>query len=126
MGADSTEKGLIQEVFNETTGEVTYTFVPTDIYFQDDAYSYVDTLLFPDDAWIHSAIQGSDRYQLSDMNKLTGVYNVNQGYAVFRRIEILDQNDEYCIIKKNTPYGLSAYDQIALDGTTAIEQAIIY
>jgi hypothetical protein len=60
------------------------------------------------------------------MNKLTGVYNVNQGYAVFRRIEILDQNDEYCIIKKNTPDGLSAYDQIALDGTTAIEQAIIY
>lgn len=124
QGAESTDIGLIKESYSET-GEITYPFVKTDIYYQDDAYGYVDTLSFPAGTWIHSSTN-SDRHQLAEMNKLTGVYNVNLGYAVFKRIEVLYQNEEYCIIKKNTQYGLSAYDQIALDGTTAVDQAIIY
>ena len=48
------------------------------------------------------------------------------GYAVFKRIEPLYKDDEYCIVKKGTEYGLSSYDHIALDSSTAIEQAIIY
>ena len=44
-----------------------------------------------------------------------GVYNINRGYAVFRRIEILSSNDEYYTIKKGTDYGLSVYDHIVLD-----------
>lgn len=124
MGADSSEEGLIQETYNET-GDVTYTFVATDKYYEDDAYVYVDTQLFPSGTWIHSSTN-SDRYQLSQMNKLTGVYNVNMGYAVFKRIDVLFQNEEYCIVAKDTTNGLSAYDHIALDGATAVDQAIIY
>ena len=41
-----------------------------------------------------------------------GVYNINRGYTVFRRIEILSSNDEYYTIKKGTDYGLSVYDHI--------------
>jgi hypothetical protein len=124
MGAESTENGLIKEIYSES-GDVTFKFVPTEIYYQDDAYAYVDALMFPAGTWIHSSTN-SDRYQLTQMNKLTGVYNVNLGYAVFKRIEILYQNEEYCIIDKNTENGLSAYDHIALDGTTAVDQGIIY
>ena len=43
-------------------------------------------------------------------------YNINQGYAVFRQIEILDQNEEYCIVDQGTSYGLRAFDYIARDG----------
>ncbi len=124
MGADSTDTGLIVESYDGKTGEAVYTFTPTDIYFQDDAYAYVDTEQFPAGTYIHSSTN-SERYTLGPTNKLTGVYNVNLGYAVFRHIVILYQNDEYCIVDKNTPYGLSAYDQIALDGSTAVDQAII-
>lgn len=40
------------------------------------------------------------RYVVSDVGVLEGVYCINQGYAVFRRIEILDQNEEYAIVSK--------------------------
>ena len=125
MGADSTNTGLIVETYDEKTGDAKYNFYPTDIYFQDDAYAYVDTDLFPAGTYIHSTTN-TERFTLGPTNKLTGVYNVNLGYAVFKRIEILYQNEEYAIVKKDTQNGLSAYDQIALDGTIAKNQAIIY
>ncbi|MDF2943561.1 MAG: hypothetical protein K0S01_2419 [Herbinix sp.] len=124
LGAESKENGLIKETYSKT-GEVTFTFVPTEIYYQDDSYAYVDALEFEAGTWIQSATN-SDRYQISQMNKLTGVYNVNLGYAVFKRIDILFQNEEYCIVDKKTANGLSAYDHIALDGKTAVDQGIIY
>ncbi len=125
MGADSTDTGLIVESYDEKSGEAKYTFTPTQIYFQDDAYAYVDTNDFDANTNIKSPTN-TDRYTLGPTNKLTGVYNVNQGYAVFRRIDILFQNKEYAIVRDDTPNGLSAYDQIALDGKTAVDEAIIY
>ncbi len=125
MGADSTDSGLIVETYDEKSGEAKYTFTATDIYYKDDAYAYIDTEQFPAGTYIHSST-GTERYTLGPTNKLTGVYNVNLGYAVFKRIEILYQNEEYAIISDETENGLSAYDQIALDGTIAKNQAIIY
>jgi hypothetical protein len=124
MGADSTDTGFIIESYNKKTGEASYDFTHTDIYYEDDAYAYIDAEQFAPGTFIHSST-GTERYTLGPTNKLTGVYNVNQGYAIFRRIEILYQNDEYCIVSDKTTNGLSAYDQIALVGKTAIDQAII-
>ena len=124
QGAESTDTGLIKKTFSES-GEVTYSFVETQIYYDDGAYAYIDTDLFEPGTRIQSSADSSE-YTLSETSKLLGVYNVNQGYAVFKRIEILYQNEEYCIVKDNTSNGLSAYDQIALDGSTAVNQAIIY
>jgi hypothetical protein len=126
LGADSNDDGLIVESYDSKTGEVTYSFVATDIYYMDDTYAYVDADLFSLNTSVRSATKDSDRYQLNKMGKLTGVYNVNMGYAVFKRIEILEETDEYYIIANNTPNGLSAYDHIALDSKTAVEQKIIY
>jgi len=123
-GGDSAQKGLIKEEYDKDTGEVNLVFVPADIYYQDDIYGYVDTNLFSPNTWIRST--DGNRYQLSVTNKLTGVYNVNMGYAVFKRIEILYQNESYCIVDKNTSYGLALYDHIALDSSTVVEQKIIY
>lgn len=124
MGGDSTEQGLIKIEYDKN-GEISYPFVPTEIYYQDTAYAYVDADLFEPGTKILSPV-GPEQYTLSQMNKLTGVYNVNLGYSVFKRIEILYQNKEYCIISNNTPNGISAYDHIALDGKAVIEEKIIY
>ncbi len=123
-GGNTDEKGLVKEEYDKDTGEVNLIFVSADIYNQDEIYGYVDTRQFPHNTWIRSV--DGDRYQLSVTDKLTGVYNVNKGYAVFNRIEIIYQNESYCIVKKDTDYGLSLYDHIALDYTTVIEQSIIY
>lgn len=57
---------------------------------------------------------------------LEGVYCINQGYAVFRRIEILDQNEEYAIVSKNTAYGLARYDHIVRNADKVDEEEILY
>lgn len=124
LGAESQKLGLIKKVY-EDNGDIKYPFVVTDIYYDDGAYYYIDTDLFEPGQVVKSA-KDNEEFVISQTGKLKGVYNVNQGYAVFRRIEILYQNEEYCIIAKNTTNGVSAYDQIALDGTTAVNQAIIY
>ena len=54
-----------------------------------------------------------------------GVYNINRGYTVFRRIEILSSNDEYYTIKKGTDYGLSVYDHIVLDANAVTGNGMI-
>lgn len=124
-GADSEKLGVNKESFDSKTGEVSYTFVPTDIYYEDEMYGYIDTRVFPEGGRIKSP-EGADSFNLFQTGKLTGVYNVNTGYAVFRRIEILTQNEAYCIINKGTSFGLSLYDHIALNSSTVTEQAIIY
>ncbi|HHX12870.1 MAG TPA: hypothetical protein GX731_08595, partial [Clostridiales bacterium] len=123
-GGDSNRKGLIKEVFSEK-GDITYQFVATDIYYEDEVYGYVDSDMFEIGQGIVSN-NNLNRLSLSQMSKLTGVYCINTGYSVFKRIEILYEDTEYYIIDKNTAFGLSAYDHIALDGSTAINQAIIY
>lgn len=123
-GGNSEEQGLVKEEYDKDTGDVKLLFVQADIYYQDDTYGYVDTNLFAPGTWIQST--DGNRYQLSTTAKLTGVYNVNMGYAVFKRVEIIYQNEAYCIVERNTTYGLSLYDHIALDADTVIEQKIIY
>lgn len=68
----------------------------------------------------------SDRYTLGETAVLQGVYNVNRGYAVFKQIEILDENEEYVIVRQETDYGVAVYDQILLDSGQAAEGEIIY
>ena len=95
------------------------------IYQETDEDYYVDNFLLdvgnnlvkPD---------STDRYTISRSATLIGVYNINKGYAEFREIQILYQNDEYSIVKSNTAYGLSAYDRIVLDAETVDVNEFIY
>lgn len=66
------------------------------------------------------------RYVVNETAVLEGVYCINKGYAVFRRIEILDQNEEYAIVSKNTSYGLSRYDHIVRNADQVKEEDILY
>ena len=61
----------------------------------------------------------------SDVDKLTGVYNINKGYAVFKQIDILAQNNKYTIVDTGTSYGVALYDHIALDGSKIKENQLV-
>ena len=66
------------------------------------------------------------KYVIREVGVLEGTYCINQGYAVFRRIEILDQNEEYAVVSKETRYGLSRYDHIVRNADKVSEQEILY
>lgn len=124
-GGDSSSDGLVRETYTEK-GEVEYTYIATDIYYKDETCAYIAT-----DGELSAGdrirkTDSSDTYILSETATLKGVYNANKGYAVFRRIEPLYENEEYCIVADNTTYGLSEYDHIILQGELAVNQAIIY
>ena len=86
---------------------------------------YVDKNVFSEgDALI---MEGSkQKYIVGETAPLEGVYCINQGYAVFRRIDILDQNEEYAIVSRYTNYGLVRYDHIVKDASRVKEEDILY
>ena len=67
-----------------------------------------------------------ETYDLSKIVELQGVFNINKGYAVFKRIEILCENDEYYIIDTGTSNGLYNYDHIVLVGSSVKENEIVF
>lgn len=95
-------------VYNETE---------TDYYVSDESLRIGDYLISQD---------SGERYAVSKKATLIGVYNMNKGYADFRQIIILYQNDEYAIVKSNTEYGLNAYDYIVLDAASVTDDALLY
>lgn len=120
----SSNPGLIKEEINSKTGVANYNFIETTIYYSDGMYYYIDATDFKAGDVVLS--QTEERFEIGLTEKLEGVYNVNKGYSVFRRIERITQNAEYCIVRKDTAYGISLYDHIALDATKAVDLGIIY
>ncbi len=124
QGGKTGKNGVLRQSYLED-GTVTSEFVETNIYNETDGEYYLDTselrmgdvLLMPDSA---------ESYVVSKRATLIGVYNINKGYADFRRIDILNQNDEYSIVKSNSQYGLNVYDYIVLDSQTVDENEFLY
>ena len=86
---------------------------------------YVDKNAFKEgDAIVKD--DSNQRFIVGETDSLEGVYCINQGYAVFRQVDILDQNEEYAIISSSTSYGLSRYDRIARDSAQVKAQDILY
>lgn len=114
---------FIRKYYNEN-GQVMTEAIDTTIYEENDKYYYVsmddfksgDILMLPD---------SDETYIVGTMDELTGVYCINKGYSVFKKVDILEQNAEYYIIRKGTNYGLAIYDHIVLDYTTIKEHEII-
>ena len=71
------------------------------------------------------AIKGG-MYCISAKMPLKGVYNINKGYTVFRKVDILESSNGYSIVKKNSVYGLSTYDHIVLDASVIGDGQLIY
>lgn len=124
---DVTQTGFYREVYSDS-GEASIVFTPAEIYYATDEYYYVNSGEegeFKNGDYIVKQ-DSSERYQIGATAPLEGVYNINKGYAVFKRIEKLSGNGEYFTIAKGTDYGLSVYDHIVLDASMVNEGMIIY
>ena len=113
--------GVLREKYDEQ-GNASTEFVNLSIYNETDTEYYIDTdTLRAGDTLIKP--DSNERFTVSKTDTLIGVYNINKGYADFRQVKILYQNDEYAIVRSNTMYGLNVYDYIVLDSTTVDENA---
>lgn len=121
----SGQKGFLKETYSEAgTGA---DLVSSTIYGSDDTYYYVEAGEKSDlKAGDYLVRQDSgERYQIGAKASLQGVYNINKGYTVFRKIEVLTFNDEYYTVKKGTDYGLSVYDHIVLDASAVSDNGVV-
>lgn len=123
-GGNTGDTGFYRETYLED-GTVSTEFVSATIYNEIDGDYYVDESVFNAGDYIIKP-DSEDRYAVSKQATLIGVYNINKGYADFKQITILNQNDEYSIVKSNSDYGLSVYDHIVLKGNSVNENDFIY
>jgi hypothetical protein len=116
--------GVSKEKYDEN-GNVVYEFVETTVYNSDDEEFYVDNSNLSVGDYICKP-DSTDKMAISKSGTLIGVYNMNKGYADFKQITILAQNDEYSIVSSNTKYGLTVYDRIVLDASSVDNDDFIY
>ena len=124
---EGSARGFYKETYTENGPGVV--LVSCDIFHDDGEYYYVDagekSELKAGDYIVKENSQ--DRFQVGTMATLQGVYNINRGYTMFRRIVVLNSNDEYYTVEKGTSYGLSVYDHIVLNAAAVKENdTIIY
>ncbi|MDO5422806.1 MAG: HlyD family efflux transporter periplasmic adaptor subunit [Eubacteriales bacterium] len=118
------EVRLLRETY-ASDGSAVQKNITAVLYDQTDKYFLVDVSLFEEGDCVIMA-DSNKRFLVSEVETLVGVYNINKGYAIFREIEIIDENEEYCIVDDETAYGLAQYDRIALDASTVSDDEIVY
>lgn len=105
-------------------GVDTTVLVHPTLYYETENYYYVDS----EHVSVTDIIQkedSSDTYIVgTDKGSLMGVYNINKGYAVFKQINIIYQNESYAIVETKTAYGIALYDHIALDASYVKENQL--
>lgn len=122
-GNNSNEEGIILRK-TDKNGKFTDSFITPDIYFATEYSYYVDGEELSDGDIILKP-NSDETYTIHETAKLDGVYCINKGYAIFRKIDIIYQNEEYSIIRNGTAYGVSLYDHIALEGNSITENVLI-
>lgn len=115
---------IYMESYTET-GEQTLKKIEISPYaLKDDKY-YLEDVNLTLGARLVKA-DSSESYAVSEKAALTGVYNINKGYADFSQITVKQQNDTYAIVESDTKYGLSVYDYIVMNAGTVSENDFIY
>lgn len=123
-GGNSGQDGVLLETYNED-GNAVVQFVATTIYNATETEYYLDDSVLRAGNYIVKP-DSTEKFAIGKTGSLTGVYNINKGYADFKQINVLYENEEYSIVKSNTVYGLSVYDHIVLDSSTVNDNQFIY
>ena len=123
--------------FNDTTNTVcvkldkyledgTKTFVTTElnVYRTDQGDYYVDGSIVKLGNTVYAADEMTT-YTINRTATLLGVYKINQGYADFKNIKKLYENEEYIIIDPASTM-IKPYDYIALDASKIKDNEYIY
>lgn len=128
MKNSDTDKEILLKVEHFTAdGSSSVKYVTANVYqYKDQEYLVDRQLLSVGDAILLEDSAKRMQLQEKDITVLHGVYNINKGYAVFREITVIDENEEYCIVESNNSYGLAAYDYIVLNAADVTEDQIVY
>lgn len=123
-GGPNGNDGVLLETYNEE-GEAITQFVETEIYEETETEYYLDDYTLRAGNYIVMPETG-EKFAVGKTGSLKGVYNINKGYADFKQISILYDNDEYSVVKSNTNYGLNVYDYIVLNADMVKDNQFIY
>lgn len=125
VGGENGDDGVIRQCYLED-GTISSEFVPLSVYSYDEEseeyYLGTDILSTGD---VLYKMDSQDTCTVSKRATLIGVFNMNKGYADFKQINILYQNDEYSIVKANTKYGLNVYDYIVLNAESVSDDQFL-
>ncbi len=118
-------QGVYRQCYLEN-GEISSEFVTTGVYNYNEESKeyYIDTDILSAGDVLYKG-RSQETYTVSKRATLIGVYNMNKGYADFKQINILYQNDEYAIVKANTTYGLNVYDYIVLNAEAVVDEQLL-
>jgi len=127
-GGTREELGVSMEVYDAESGDVTIEFCAISPLFYENGYYYVAKEDLDSDRYVNSAAMDSvpERAMLySFLANMEGVYNINNGYAVFRRIERITDLEDYVLVRSGLTGGVSLYDHIILDVSTVSSDVIL-
>lgn len=137
QGGDSNSSGFLREktdkkgnVMLDDNGQPVTEFVNATIYEQVNDENdlpveyYVDMAAF-NDGDILRAQDSATTYQIGE-GSAAGCLLHQQRICCIPQIQIIDQNAEYSIIKKQTQYGISQYDYIVENASTVSEEDIVH
>ncbi|MBQ8625204.1 MAG: hypothetical protein IJ419_03415, partial [Agathobacter sp.] len=116
--------GLLVKGYDKDAKKEIITQVFPTIYYATEDYYYIDSELISAGDTILKPESSATYIIGTDMDSLVGVYNINKGYAIFKQINILYENEEYAIVETKTSYGISLYDHIALDASSIKEHQL--
>ncbi|KAE9637154.1 HlyD family efflux transporter periplasmic adaptor subunit [Defluviitalea raffinosedens] len=101
--------------------------IPVEMAFEDEKNIYIlqeasalkmyDTLVLPENT--------ESEYVIKESQSSIGVFAVNGGIIRFKKIEILVQNNDYAIVKQDTPSGIRLYDQIVSNAKNAKDNQLL-
>ena len=119
------KQGVMRQCYLED-GTISTEFVPINVYSFDEETKeyYLDSAQLNAGDVLHQ-LESQNTFTVSKRATLIGVYNMNKGYADFKEIKKLYENEEYAIVKANTTYGLNVYDYIVLDAKSVKDDQFI-
>lgn len=124
IDGSSGQTSVLREIYDEN-GEESSETVSVTVYNEEDGYVWLDqdTLRSGD---VLKGLKTNATETVARTGQLTGVYNINEGYADFRQVTVIAENDEYAIVEPDSTYGLREYDYIVLDAATMSPNEFLY
>lgn len=122
LGGDSSTPGLL--VKQKVNREESVKLIAPTLYYETEDFYYIDNELVSEGDIVLMSDSSSTYTIGTDKGSLVGVYNINKGYAIFKQINIIYENEAYAIVETKTAYGISLYDHIALNAAEVKENQL--
>lgn len=118
------QSSVLREIYDEN-GEKSTEIVTVTVYNEEDGNVWLDQDALRNGDKLDK-LNSSETTTVAQTGQLTGVYNINEGYADFRQVTVIAENDEYAIVESDSAYGLREYDYIVLDASTMTPDEFLY